>query len=119
AHSATYRVELENEFELKTNDRDPHNLIAHFDQVPSITIQSPSTTPLGVRPDDIVPVVYVATDDFGIASIDAILQVDDKPAETVKVKFDAPPRHPGEPVNVTSPPYRLSVAKVLARQKGA
>ncbi len=85
--NATYYVELANSFGLTNKDiKHPHSIIAIPDQVPTIVIQSPAAT-ITVRPDDTVPVHYIATDDFGVASVDALVQVDDKPQKSIKVKL--------------------------------
>jgi hypothetical protein len=86
SHSAQYRVQLCNSYGLTNRDDQPRNIIAHFDQPPTISILSPQASET-VRPDDIVPVRYVATDDFGIASIEAIVQADENPPQTHVLHF--------------------------------
>ena len=78
SHSGQYRIQLCNEFNLTNRDDQPREVIAHFDQPPTISIISPGASET-VRPDDTVPVSYLATDDFGIALITAIVQTDENP----------------------------------------
>ena len=85
--NATYTVELANAFGLTNKDiKHPHSIIAIPDQVPTIVIQSPAAS-VTVRPDDTVPVRYIATDDFGVSSVEALVQVDDKPQKSIKVRL--------------------------------
>ncbi len=83
--NATYYVELANSFNLTNKDiKHPHSIIAIPDQVPTIVIQSPAAT-VTVRPDDTVPVHYIATDDYGVASVEALIQVDEKAQKSIKL----------------------------------
>ncbi|HEX4793234.1 MAG TPA: hypothetical protein VH370_05550 [Humisphaera sp.] len=75
-HSGDYRIRLLNSYGLANRDDQPRPITARFDQVPSIVITSPTST-VTVRPDDSVPVTYLAADDFGLAAVDAIVSIDD------------------------------------------
>ncbi len=80
SRSAQYRIQLCNEFDLTNRDNQLRNIIAHFDQPPTISILTPGASET-VRPDDTVPVGYLATDDFGVASIVALVGTDENPPE--------------------------------------
>lgn len=106
--NATYYVELANSFGLTNKDiKHPHSIIAIPDQVPTIVIQSPAAT-VTVRPDDTVPVHYIATDDYGVASVEALVQADDKPQKSIKVRLPQ-----GDHRNIKDA-WKLSVRAVLA-----
>ena len=80
--SGQYRVNLTNEFGLTNTDDHPHEITAIADEVPSIIILSPEQR-ITVGADDIVPVKFIAKDDFGVAKIEAVLQVGDGAAQTI------------------------------------
>ena len=89
--SGMYRLELANNatgHELTNGDKDIHRVVARPDTPPTITITSPQSL-LRIRPDDAVPVKFSAGDDFGVASIVALVQVDDRPVETIVVPMTA------------------------------
>ena len=109
-HSGQYKVRLTNEFDLANKDEQPRTIVAIPDEVPTIVIQSPEPQ-VTVRPDDTVPVKYVASDDFGVTKIEAILQIDEHDSRTVPVRVKAADKR-----NVTGT-YRLSVAGALNAQK--
>lgn len=106
SHSAQYRIELCNAFGLAAREEPLYNILAHFDQPPTIVIRSPHESAT-VPPDDTVPVSYAATDDFGVATISALLQVDDGPAIERSVTFRAAD---GREIRGI---YTLSVASIL------
>ena len=64
-----------------------------------------------VRADDMVPVAYVAGDDFGVASVEAIVQVDDHPAQTHQLHFTSKDRRL---INGT---YSLNIASLLKQNR--
>jgi len=107
SRSGQYRIQLCNEFALSNRDDQPRNIIAHFDQPPTISILSPTASET-VRPDDTVPVRYLATDDFGVASIEAILQADENPPQKHVLQLPAGDRHQIEQT------YSLAVASILS-----
>ena len=109
-HSGEYKINLTNEFDLTNKDEQPRSIVADPDEVPTIVIRAPEPQ-ITVRPDDTVPVKYLANDDFGVSKIEAILQIDDHEPQTVPVKFKADDKR-----NVTGPSYRLAVADVLKSQ---
>lgn len=106
-HSSQYKINLTNEFDLTNKDEQPRSIVAQPDEVPTIVIRSPETE-VRVRPDDTVPVKYEASDDFGVAKVEAILQADDHPPQTVTVPFKTEDRH-----TVNAPDFQLSVADAL------
>lgn len=112
-HSGEYRVRLLNEFDLSNRDEPARGIVATPDEVPSVVIESPESQ-VTVRPDDLVPVKYTAGDDFGVARLEAIVQIDDKDPQTIPIYFKTLDRR-----NVTGPDWRMSVADLLARQNVA
>lgn len=112
-HSGQYKIRLANEFDLANRGEPPRSIVAVPDEPPTIAIQSPQSQ-VAVRPDDTVPVKYLATDDFGISKIEAVVQIDEHPPETVPVKFDAIDKR-----NVTSPIFLLSVPDALNAAKAS
>jgi hypothetical protein len=107
-HSGQYRIQLCNEFGLTNRDDQLRNIIAHFDQPPTIQIESPAASETA-RPDDDVPVHYVATDDFAVASISAIVQADDNPPREVAISLGAGDR------KLIRGVYTISVADIAAQ----
>lgn len=105
--SGDYKINLTNEFDLTNKDEQPRSIIAQPDEVPTIVIRSPEVQ-ISVRPDDTIPVKYEATDDFGVAKIEAVLQADDHPAQPVAVPFKSDDKR-----TVSGPDFRLSVADAL------
>ncbi|MDB5288903.1 MAG: hypothetical protein JWL69_144, partial [Phycisphaerales bacterium] len=90
-HNGDYRVKLRNEYSLGNKDDQARAITAEFDQAPAIAITSPITQ-VTVRPDDSVPVMFNASDDFGVARVEALIQVDDKPERTFPVTIHAADR---------------------------
>ena len=82
--SGDYRIHLVNSRGLSNRDDQPRPIVATFDQPPAVTIISP-VGQVTVRPDDVVPVEFSATDDFGIASLSASVSVDDGPPRTISL----------------------------------
>ncbi len=74
-NSATYSIQLVNTFGLANRDDRPRSITARFDEKPTIAITWPAAE-ITVRPDDSVPIGFQAADDFGIASIEAMIQVE-------------------------------------------
>lgn len=109
-HSGEYKINLTNGFDLTNKDEQPRSIVAQPDEVPTIVIRSPEPQ-ISVRPDDTVPVKYEATDDYGVARVEAVLQVDDHPPQTVVVPFKAQDKR-----TVNGPDYRIAVADVLKAQ---
>jgi hypothetical protein len=114
SRSGQYRIQLCNAFGMTNKDDQPRNIIAHFDQPPTITILSPTASePQTVRPDDIVPVRYLATDDFGVASIVAIVQVGENPPQEHLIHLPA-----GDHRQIRRA-YLLDVPTILSEAGGA
>jgi hypothetical protein len=85
-NSGSYAIRLLNSHGLTNRDDQPRPIVAELDQPPKVTVTAP-TAELTVRPDDDVPVSFSASDDFGVAKVEAMVQVEDKPAETVAVNL--------------------------------
>ena len=84
-NSGSYRIHLASrEGGLSNKDDHPRAIVADLDQPPKIAIVSPESE-VTARADDDVPVALAASDDFGVASVRAVVQVDDKPAEEVEI----------------------------------
>jgi hypothetical protein len=110
-NSAEYVIKLTNNYGLTNKDDQPHLITVRFDEKPTITIVSPQSG-ITVRPDDVVPVAFLATDDFGVARVDAYVQVDGaSEAKMTPVKLGAGDRHS------ISSTYKMDVAKALADAK--
>jgi hypothetical protein len=107
SRTVDYRINLTNEFDLSNKDEPLHSIVAIPDEVPTITIVSPEPkTSVGVQ--DNVPVRYIARDDFGVAKIEALLQVGDSPVQTLAVNFTAEDKR-----KVDKPAFVISVAGLL------
>jgi hypothetical protein len=76
--SGSYQIQLVNEYNYSNPDKDRADRTIEVleDRKPEITITSPTVPELTIRPDEKVPVAYQAADDFGIAKIQLIAQVD-------------------------------------------
>jgi len=88
--STHYRVDLAAGTDRKNIDNTARPITALVDSAPHVEIKLPDPAggPLPVRPDDVVPMRVVATDDFGVTKIEAIVQVDDRPAVTLPVSSE-------------------------------
>ncbi len=110
SNNATYFIQLANSFGLSNKEaKQPHSIIAIPDQVPTVVIQSPGAS-IAVRPDDTVPVQYIAADDFGVSMLEALVQVDDKPQKSIKLRLPT-----GDRRNIKDT-WKLSVAQTLSSQ---
>ena len=85
--SGSYRVQLTNRHGLTNRDDSPRPIVAEFDAPPKVAITAPQPQ-VTVRADDDVPVLYGASDDFGVATVQAVVQVDDKAPQ----EYDLPLR---------------------------
>jgi hypothetical protein len=85
-NSGSYRVHLVNRHGLTNKDDHPRPIVADLDRPPAITLLSPPAETT-VRADDDVPVTFAASDDFGVAGVQAMVQVDDKPPLAVDVNL--------------------------------
>ena len=90
-NSGSYRIHLVNGHGLANKDDQPRPIVADMDQPPKIAITAPQSQ-VSVRPDDDVPVRFAASDDFGVASVRAVVQVDDKAPSEAEVRLSAPDR---------------------------
>ena len=83
-NSGTYRIHLANRHGLTNKDDQPRPIVADMDAAPKVAITAPASE-VSVRADDDVPVAFAASDDFAVAGLRAMVQVDDKPPEAVDV----------------------------------
>jgi hypothetical protein len=102
-----YRIDLLNEFGLGNKEDQPQEVVAQPDLPPTVVIHSPEPQ-VSVGVDDTVPVKFTARDDFGVAQVDALLQVDNGPVLTMPVNFTASDKR-----LVTGQSFTLVVADVL------
>ena len=87
--SGSYRIQLLSEQGLEGSDQSARQIVARPDSPPGIKIISPAAT-IAVRSDDAIPVKFEASDDFGIARVGALVQIDGQPDEAFDVKLAAP-----------------------------
>ena len=85
-HSGNYHLAISNEYGLAPKDDQLRAIVARFDQPPSVVIETPSGQ-VTVRPDDRVPIEYLASDDFGVQSLEGIVQVNDLDPKTIALKI--------------------------------
>jgi hypothetical protein len=107
--SGSYRFQLVNDHGLANKEEQPRTITAEFDQPPKIAITAPQSQ-VTVRADDDVPVLFKSSDDFGVAKVQAVVQVDDKAPQ----EFDVPPG-PSTDRRQLDGQYLLSVAYHLGR----
>lgn len=117
-NSGTYQIHLfspeslGNGVELWNRDDQPHAIEARFDQPPTVAITSPKPEET-VGADDEVPVGFEAGDDFGVALIEAVVQVDDKPVNAFPLELKKyTDRHRIVDEWALSVPYQLARAGV-------
>ena len=108
--SGTYRLQLLNEYNLANKDDGIRSITAQPDEPPTISITSPKEQ-ITVRPDDEVTIMYLAADDYGVAHIDALIQVDDRPERAVPVTIHS------KNLKDIKDNWRLSIPALL-RQEG-
>ncbi len=109
-HTGDYRINLLNELNLGNKDNDPRAVTAEPDQPPTIEILSPKDQ-ITVRDDDDVTVMYAAADDYAVARVEALVQVDDRPERAMPVLIRGKNRR-----NIKEG-WTLSIPEVL-RQEG-
>ncbi|HEX4177573.1 MAG TPA: hypothetical protein VHY57_04020, partial [Rhizomicrobium sp.] len=107
ASSGTYHFALVNSDGLEGVPDATRTITAHPDLPPTISIVSPHQGTLAVRDDDMVPIKYRASDDFGVAKILVMITVDDKQIPPFQPIWDPTDRR-----NITGE-YDLSVADIL------
>jgi len=106
--SGQYRIQLAGTHDLTNRDDLLRNIHARIDAPPQIAIVSP-TAPVKVRPDDTVSIKFNASDDFGLAKLEALVQVDQ--TQTQIIPLDLPADRP-DPA-LYSGQWQLSVADIL------
>ncbi|HEY4328772.1 MAG TPA: hypothetical protein VGN88_03480, partial [Phycisphaerae bacterium] len=85
--TTTYAVKLVKEDGRENPDNSPRAIKALVDNPPAIGIvlPDPKGGALKVRPDDTVPMKIIATDDFGVDKVEALVKVDNRPEVTINV----------------------------------
>jgi hypothetical protein len=104
---SSYTIELVDAATGEWRYESPRAIHARPDQLPSIVIESPAPK-VSVRPDDTVPVQFLAADDFGVARIEMNVSVDDRKPRVFTVSFDVAVRK-----HVIGPMFNLAVGDVL------
>ncbi len=89
-HNATYAVVLVNRHGVKTISKHPWPVTVDAAWPPTIHILTPALT-VRVRPDDHVPVVFSATDSYGISAIRALVWTDGSSPRTVNMTLPPKP----------------------------
>ncbi|NNM88075.1 MAG: hypothetical protein HKL95_06115 [Phycisphaerae bacterium] len=89
-HNATYAVVLVNRDGVKTISKHPWPVTVDAAWPPTIHILTPALT-VRVRPDDHVPVVFSATDSYGISAIRALVWTDGSSARSVNIALPPKP----------------------------
>jgi hypothetical protein len=105
---ASYALDLTDPVNGVSRREPPRAIHAHADQVPSIVIESPAAD-VNARPDDTVPLRFLAADDFGVAHIELLVSVDSREPRTLEIPFD-----PADRRHVTGPVYNLAIDTLLA-----
>jgi len=108
ARSGEYRVELIGADGLAGAVGQAHPVTVRPDLPPVISILSPAIK-ISLPPDDTVPLVFRASDDFGIARVEAIVQLDDQTPDV----FTIPPAMRG--ARELQGTWKLSIPYLLAR----
>ena len=85
--NTSYQVKLVKEDGRDNADRQARPIKALADNVPVITVvlPDPKGGALRVRPEDTVPMKFVATDDYGVVRLEAVVSVDGGPEATLPV----------------------------------
>lgn len=112
-NSGSYEIHLVNTHGLDNPNEEPRTITAEFDAPPKVAITAPESQ-VTVRPDDDVPVLFTATDDFGIGGVRAVVQVDDRPPVESDVPAPSNPSADGRRVNGEC---LLSVARHLGQAR--
>ena len=112
--STTYQIRLVNPQGVANASDHPWPIIAVPDQPPMIAITSPQKN-IKVRPDDVVPVLYTAGDDFGLTHVQAVVSVDQSSGHIYEIRL------PEENTTGFSSQWNLSVPDqmMLADQPSA
>src|SRR6202012_5436675 len=95
---------------IPNKDDQPRPISVHADEKPVISITSP-TSEMTVPPTGPAPIAFQAADDFGIARVEAYVQVEGTPEQVAPIKITSRDRH------AFGDTYRLSLAQVLATAK--
>jgi hypothetical protein len=106
--SGAYQIDLVNAFGLANKDNQRRPITCTFDRPPLIAIKSPEPK-ITVRADDDVPVLFEASDDFAVAKVRAMVQVDNEPPKAYDVRL------PGSSRRSIDGKYALTVPWHLAR----
>jgi len=79
--SASLLVRLTDDYGFENRPR-RRELVVVRDEAPSIEIVEPAELKLRMRPTDLLPILYTAGDDFGIAKVKMLIRLNGKQAET-------------------------------------
>jgi len=109
SRSCDYRISLLNEYNLGNKETDLRSVTATPDLPPTISIISPKET-ITVRDDDEVLVMYEAGDDYGVAGVAALIQVDDHPERIIPLPIR------GKDHRNLKEKWTLSVAEALRQE---
>ena len=82
--TTSYRADLVNSGGLSSRDDLLRPITARPDQPPTVTITSPAAKIIAPA-DDTVPVLFKASDDFGVMKLEAIVQIDGQSPEMIDV----------------------------------
>ena len=107
-HDATYSLDLINAAGVHSRSQPPRRIIARPDRIPTIVIQSPDPQ-ITARPDDTIPIQFIAADDFGVTKIEAQVRIDDGPSLTLSIPFDR-----SDSSHIAGPDFDLDLDSLLA-----
>ena len=113
-HDTSFSIDLVNQRGVHSQQQSPRHITARPDQIPSIVVQSPDNE-ITARPDDVIPIQFLASDDFGVTRIEAILQMDGNSLPRLSIPFDH-----SNLKHVAAPEFPLALSDVLtsARSDG-
>jgi hypothetical protein len=87
-YSSSYRIDLLNAQGIKNNDNRRWPIVAVADQPPVIHVLQPARR-IRVRVDDVVPIVFKASDTYGLSGVQAVVTVDQSTAMDYRVDLGA------------------------------
>ncbi len=105
-YSSSYQIKLLNAQGIKNNDNHRWPITAMADQPPLIHILQPARR-IRVRVDDVVPIVFEASNRYGLSGVQAIVRVDHSAA--MRYRIDLAVKNPRQ----VRQQWKLSVADQL------
>ncbi len=105
-HNATYAAVLVNQLGVQMAGKQVWPVTVDAVPPPTIHILTPALT-VRVRPDDLVPVQFIATDIYGLSAIRALLWTGNSAVRTVNIAL------PGTPGKVIQSNWTISVPQQL------